>query len=355
MDNVLENRIILEDMQQIDSGGLKWERLKSKCIYITGASGMIASYIVYFLIYLNEIKMIPCEIYASARSSNKLYSRFGSYVDKKYFHFVESDACDEVRPQIKFDYIIHGASLASPQFYGNIPVDVILPNVLGTNQLLEHAVKYGCDSFIFFSTGSVYGDLGDETSVREDMYGKLDYLAPGNCYGESKRCGEALCEAYCRQYGVKAKIVRMFHVYGPTMNIQNDVRVFSEFMRNAANGEDIVLKSDGTASRAFCYLTDAVEAIFLALMKGEIGACYNIGNPYEYMKIAQLAEIVANLSNTNIRIEKREIGSDYQPSPEGKKTVMDISRIKQLGWQPKISTKEGFGRCLQYFDIIRCE
>lgn len=356
MDDILNNSIIREDMQRICQERRIVENLRGKRVYISGATGMIASYMVLFLIYLNEIEQISCEIYACARREAKARARFGKYMDKQYFHFIEADVCDEAGPKIRYDYMIHAASLARPQYYGVTPVDVMLPNLIGGVRLLEHAKLYGCDAFVLFSSGSVYGDLGTATVVREDMYGKLNYLAPGNCYGESKRCAEALCKAYHIQYGLKTIITRMFHVYAPTMEIDNDVRVFSEFMGNLVRGEDIVIKSDGTASRAFCYITDAIKAILLSMLFGEAGMCYNISNPHEYMTIAQLAQITAGLRTDRIirvKTQQREVSAHYQPSPEGKKTIMDISRMERLGWEPKISVKEGFERCYQY--LKSCE
>ena len=111
------------------------------------------------------------------------------------------------------------------------------------------------------------------------------------------------------------------------------------------------MRSDGSASRAFCYATDAVSGILIALLEGESGGCYNIGNPNEYMTIKHLAELFTGLSkNKTLRVitEERPVSENYSPSPEGKKTVMDISRMERLGWRPEVSAVEGFGRCYQY-------
>lgn len=351
----LKNRIISDDMENIWNFYASWEDINKKSVYVTGATGMIASYVVFFLIYLNEIKGLDVKIYACVRNKEKAYERFGIYIDKDYFELVETDVCKEVPYNIRFDYIIHAASLASPQYYGSIPVDVMTPNVIGTYYLLEHARKHGCESFLFFSSGSVYGSLDIAGSIIEENYGIMDYLAPGNCYGESKRCGEAIAKAYFDQYGVHTNAVRIFHTYGPTMDIHNDKRVFAEFVKNVINGEDIIMKSDGAATRPFCYLTDTVTGILCVLLHGEAGACYNIGNPKEYMAIRALAELMTELSGdkpVKVRIEKREADDVYQPSPERKKAVLDIRRMQRLGWNPKIGAREGFDRCIKYFKML---
>ncbi len=345
-------RVIREDMDQIRASLPTAEKLRGKSVYITGATGMIASYIVYFLLYLNETAGIPVEIYAGARKREKAQDRFGAYMERPYFHFIRGDVSDEIEVERRFDYIIHAASLASPQYYGKMPVNVILPNVVGTWRLLEHARRYGCDGVVFFSSGSVYGEMDQVRAVGEDMYGRMDFLAPGNCYGESKRLGEALCLAYFRQYDIPTKAVRIFHTYGPTMDIHNDARVFSEFMRCLVEGRDIVMKSDGTSSRAFLYLSDAVSGILTILLEGAPGGCYNMGNPWEYRTVAELAHMVAGLSEDKkiqVRMEKRTLGIDYQPSPESRKAVMDVSRLERLGWKPHVSAQEGFTRCYRFF------
>lgn len=348
--DVLKNPIIRDDMERIYNSDLPWESMDGKNIYITGAAGMIASYVVFFLIYLNETRGFNINIYACVRNHGKAVSRFGRYMEREYFHTIEADVCDSLPFDIRFDYIIHAASLASPQYYGCRPVDVMIPNLIGTHHLLEYARIYGCESFVFFSSGSVYGTLGTCESVREDMYGTMDYLALGNCYGESKRCGEALTRAYSAQYGINTHSVRIFHTYGPTMDINNDKRVFAEFVRSAVRGEDIVIKSDGTASRAFCYLSDTVAGIFSVITKGEAGSCYNIGNPHEYMSIMQLAGLVASLSDNGIKVVRKKRMEDdaYLPSPEQRKAALNIERIQKLGWEPRIDGRTGFGKCIKY-------
>ncbi len=252
---------------------------------------------------------------------------------------------------LKYDYIVHAASLASPQYYGKMPVETMLPNVIGTYELLEYAKRKKIKGFLFFSSGNVYGSVGGVDRIKEDTKGTFDFRAIGNVYGESKRCGEALCGAYFHEYGVPVKNARIQHTYGPTLDIESDKRVFSEFVNNIVNNQDIVLKSDGSAKRAFCYITDTVAALFAILLDGEEGESYNVGNDMEYISILELAEkLVAMFPEKQLQvIRERRQDEGYSASPENRTIPVSLEKTRQLGWRPECSVEEGFGRTIRYF------
>lgn len=348
----MKNSVIREDMERIYASGDFRELLQGKRIYITGASGMIASYMTLFLIYLNEAYDYGIHIYAGIRNKEKAVRRFGPYCGKAYFRIISEDVSGPCRLEETMDYIVHAASLASPQYYGKMPVETMAPNVIGTYELLRYAADHPVNGFLFLSSGNVYGTVTDAEVIDEGTRGTLDFLAEGNVYGESKRCGEALCGAFFREYQVPARIARVHHTYGPTMDIDRDKRVFAEFMHNVVHGQDIVMKSDGSARRAFCYVTDTVSALLAVLFKGEGGRAYNVGNPGEYMSVGELAHMLVELapgSGTKVTMEKRETGTAYQPSSEKRTGVLSIRALEELGWHPQVTAREGFGRCLAYF------
>ena len=253
--NIYKNKTVQEDMNNILNSGFDYQKLNGKTILITGGTGMLASYMVYFLIYLNEnISKFKCKIILLARDKNKVYDKFGDYAKKKYFDIYLGNIIEEIKIEEKIDYIIHAASIAITQYFKDYPIDVILPNSLGTYRLLELAYKNNVDSFLYFSTGSIYGKINEINSITEETYGVLDPLDSNSCYSESKRLGETLCKAYWNQKKVKTKMVRITHTYGPTIDLNTDKRVFSEFIKNIINREDIVMKSAGTEVRSFCYL-----------------------------------------------------------------------------------------------------
>lgn len=345
----LENKIISEDMEMIFNSRCSWNDIMQSEFYITGAAGMIASYFTLFLIYLNEKKGGNIRICAGVRDKEKAKLRFGRYCDRPYFKVINSDVNKELtgtRP----DYIIHAASLASPQYYGTMPVETILPNVIGTYELMRYSAENPVKGVLFFSSGAVYGS-SEGKNLTEDMYGELDFLKQGNEYGESKRCGEAICKAYFREYGVPVKSARINHTYGTTMDYENDSRVFSEFIRNIVRGEDIILKSSGEGIRNFTYLADVISALYIILLDGKNGEAYNIGSEKNYISIGNLARMLVEMfPEKNLRtIFAVRNGSGYKACPEKLTSEICFDKLKALGWAPHYSIEEGFGRVVSYF------
>lgn len=354
MGNFLDNKIVCEDMREIYRSSATWEKLRDTGVYVTGAAGMIASYFTMFLIYLNEVHDYHIEIYAGIRNVEKARKHFGRYLDKDYFHVIQGDVNQAVAVEAPLHYIVHAASLASPQYYGKMPVETMLPNVIGTYELLRYAVDHPMKGFLFFSSGSVYGNVSETTDISESTVGSMDWLAPGNVYGEGKRCGEAMCSAYYREFGLPVKIARIHHTYGPTMDVDNDKRVFAEFANNILNNHNIVLKSDGEDRRAFCYLRDTVSALFKIMLEGEDGECYNVGNPDEYVSIRRLAEILTEVfpeRNLKVEYHKRD-DSGYCASPVKRLTPVNVDKLKMLGWTAEVTVEEGFTRSLKYLSGV---
>lgn len=348
MAKVFLNQIINDDCEAVaESHGQIWSAFRNKSVLVTGAYGMLASYFVYELIYLNETRNWNTEITVLVRNHEKVVARFGDYTARDYFHVNTQSLTDVIAIDEKIDFIIHAASLASPQYYGKFPVDVILPNIIGTYQLLELARRKHISRFILFSTGSVYGDIDNSDPITEESIGTLRYLEPGNCYGESKRTAELLLESYYRQYSVPYSSVRIFHTYGPTMDYRHDKRVFSEFVRNAVDQNDIVIKSSGEDRRCFCYITDAINAFACIALRGSECGIYNMANPYEFLSINDLAQIVSELSGVGVVHSKRENSDEYVPSRVIAKSPPSIDKLLELGWELKVDAKTGFMRTIK--------
>ncbi len=347
----MNNDIIREDLENIYRRNIPWELLKDTTVFITGAYGMLASYVTYMLLYLNEKYNMNIRIVVAVRSKEKFKIRFGKYADRKYIVLYQKSLDDPIEIDGEIDYIIHAASLASPQFYALCPVDVLKPNVIGNYNLLELAVKKQIKGYLLFSTGDVYGKVEKAQSITEDSVGTLDTLDIHSCYGESKRMAETMCYAYFKQYNVPVKILRIWHTYAPTMDIKNDPRVFASFMDNLVRGEDIVMKSDGMGRRSFCYIADAVAAYFIVLFKGTSGQAYNICNTSEFCSIRQLAETIVSLRNDiklNVITKKREPGDSYVENAAANISSPCDDKLRSLGWKPEYTIKAGFGRVLEY-------
>ncbi|MCL2617992.1 MAG: NAD-dependent epimerase/dehydratase family protein [Defluviitaleaceae bacterium] len=317
-----------------------------KTIVITGAYGMLASYMVYFMIYLNKVKSYNIKIISLSRDSEKLRSRFGVYCDN-----IVQIACSVNDPMdIDCDFIIHAASLASPQYYSTSPIEVILPNILGTKNLLELAcIKKA--RLLYFSSVSVYGSFPNgHKPVSENNFGWIDPLDLHSCYDEGKRAGESLCAAYFRQKGVNSVIARIAHTYGPTMDIEGDPRVFASFIKNALRGENIEIKSDGTAKRLFCYISDATAAYFKLLIDGKPGEAYNVCNTEESISIRQLGEIVSNISGVDFIFKERCASEMYLNDSNPDNITFLNDKLIALGFEFKVGAVEGFKRVLDYFN-----
>lgn len=249
------------------------------------------------------------------------------------------------------NFVIHAASQASPKFYSTDPVGTFAANVMGTWQMLETATHARSESFLFFSSGEVYGRVEDPSvPVNEASFGYLDPVNVRSCYAEGKRGGEALCTCWHSQFGVPTKIVRLSHTYGPRMDL-NDGRVFADFVADVVGRRDIVIKSDGKARRPFCYLADAIEGIFTVLLSGKVGEAYNLGTDVE-TSILELAQLLCRLfPERKCQVIHQERSSDdpylVSPAPGGH---FDISKMKLLGWAPSTSLEEGFRRTVKSYE-----
>lgn len=349
MKSIIDNPVIMEDMMFIYEH-VPSNKVDNSSILVTGASGMIASYFVSFLIYLVEERHYKIRIDLGVRNIKKAKELFGA--NGTYINYVEYDANKNNSFCREYDYILHAASLASPQYYGLKPVETMLPNLLGLNELLIKSKNDGA-RLLFLSTGSVYGNVDEVNVITEDMYGMLDYLSPGNVYGESKRCGEALCMSYNREYNIPVVVARIHHSYGPTMDYKNDCRVFSEFVKNVINNENIELKSDGLSKRPFCYMSDLIIQLFTILVSGDSGGVYNVGNPYEVVTIRELAECIGNLAEPKLDIIIRERNDEsYCPEKIIHDTQFSIEKVEKLcNYKPTISIESGFKRTIKAIQL----
>lgn len=347
------NPVIYNDMVDIyDSHPNLWAKLKNTTVMITGAYGMLAAYMTFFLIYLNEEKQFGITIISVSRSNAKLISRFGEYVEKDYFVVLNQDVCSPIKYDGNIDYIVHAASPASSQYYFTNPVGVLMPNILGTYNTLEFAKEKKCDGYLYFSSGEVYGRI-NLPLISEDDSGYLNPADVRSCYGEGKRAGETMCKCYAHQYGVHAKMVRPSHTYGPTMDIVNDNRVFSEFVSNIVEGKNIIIKSDGLASRNFCYIADAVKAYFMVMLIGADGEPYNVANESGKITIRELAELLCSMyPEKNLHTEYQQHDASYAENIYKVHSMQNTKKLRNLGWNPRYSIEEGFRRTIDSFESV---
>lgn len=343
------NSITQADLENIYHSGIDWEAFRNSTVLISGGNGFLPAYMVESLLFLNTFSY-KLRVLVLVRNIEKSHQRFAHYLNDSSLVFIHQDVCDEIKIAEPVDYIIHAASQASPKFYGIDPVGTLSANVLGTINLLEFARKQSLKSFLYFSSGDVYGQVSEEMiPIKESVYGYMDPLDVRSCYGESKRMGENICVSYFHQYKIPTKIVRPFHTYGPGMSL-DDGRVFADFVADVLADRDICLHSDGSASRAFCYLSDATIGFFKVLLEGKNGEAYNIGNPNEELSILSLAELLVSLyPEKGLKVFiSQTVKTNYIKSPI-KRNSPDIGKMNKLAWQPIVCAKDGFDRTIKSF------
>lgn len=342
------NKIIKEDINKIINKFPYEDYLTNKTILITGANGLIAKYLTYFFLNLNSQKNTNIKILALVRNVEKAKQNFHN---NENLIFINQDVCNEIHYDGDVDYIFHAAGSASATAIKSNPVDIIKANTIGTINILEFAKNHNTKKVIFPSTREVYGKVENIEQIKESDMGIIDPMDSRNCYPESKRISEALFKSYYNQYGINFNILRIAHTYGPTMEILNDGRVMSDFIGAVVNNQNIVLNSDGTAIRSFCYVADTIEGILKVLLNGDPGEVYNLSNESEPNMIRDVAEMLIELFP-----EKKLKVLFSDPSDEIKKGYvnykivrLNTQKIENLGWKPSTTLKKGLKRTVESF------
>lgn len=316
-----------QTIEQAAAAPLPWNRLQGKNILVAGATGLIGGAVI-------DVLMQRCpsdfDVYACGRNEERARHRFAARWNNPHFHFLRHDVTQPWEGTTDFHFIIDAASGASPQLYVSDPVGIIRTNVLGVDCLLESGRQHHLEKFVYVSSGEVYGE-GDGRPFTEDYSGYVDPMSVRSCYPSSKRAAETLCVAYGMEYGVDVSVARPSHVYGPYFT-ESDNRVYAQFIRNVLRGEDIVLRSDGTKFRSWCYVVDCASALLYILLKGEKGKAYNIADESSNRTIRDLAQMIAAIGGCEVCVKLPKDASATGGTPITK-AVFDTSHLRGLGWQ----------------------
>ena len=323
-----------EDIRKVFEQELPWDKLSGSKILVTGATGLIGGCLVEVLM-MNPRR--DYQVYASGRNEDRALLRFRNFADDFSFHFVKYDVMQPLQSNVHFDYIIHAASNASPNFFAKSPVEIVKSNILGVSNLMDYGLDHGLKRFLYVSSGEVFGE-GDGRIFTENYSGYVDCTSSRSCYPSSKRASETLCVSYAEEYGVDVVIARPCHIYGPHFTEQ-DNRVYAQFIRNVLNGENIVMKSTGEQFRSWCYVVDCVSALLHILLKGENGEAYNIADAESNISIRELAEIIAAIGGKKVVIDIPEIEEKRGYNPVSK-SVFSTLKLEQLGWRIRGSINE---------------
>ena len=313
---------------------LDLSELNHRTVLITGGTGMIGKWMIDHL-----LKTTSCRIIVTGRSESKFRERF-SVSDNLVF--LKWDIAHAHLPAVagSVDYIIHLASNTHPVAYATDPVSTIVMNVSATKELLDLAVEKKCKRFVYASSVEIYGqNRGDVEKFKEDYCGYIDSNTLRAGYPESKRCGEALCQAYVKQYGLDIVIPRIARVYGPTLQ-RSDTKALSQFIFNALAGKDVILKSEGKQHFSYLHVADAVSGILTVMLKGASGEAYNIADERSDIKLRDLAVLIAEYFGRKVVFDIPNAAESSGFSPVVK-ACMDSDKIKNLGWAATYDVRSG--------------
>lgn len=309
--------------------------LSGRTVWIAGASGLIGSALADLLIAANETLDRPIALLLAGRDPERLKRRFG---DAPNVSFLRFDALEDAPLSAYADAYVYAASNATPRLYGSEPAKTLLGSVIGLWAALEAATESG-GRLLFVSSSEVYGKKAGAEPFTEEEGARLDPLSARSAYAVGKCAGETLCAAFGAERGTDTVVVRPGHVYGPTAS-PLDNRVASLWAYAAAKGEPIVMKSDGAQRRSWCHCLDCAAAIVIALIFGERGAAYNVGDPASDASIAELAEKLASCGGVPLI---RALPSDaerkvFNPMPV---STLNPKKLFSIGFRPVFSLNEG--------------
>jgi nucleoside-diphosphate-sugar epimerase len=332
----------------LSDANIPWEELKGGTVLITGATGLVGGLLARALSAASAEHKLSLRLIAHGRDVGKgnalaqecgLEFTCGDIRNPPLLAGIQAD---------RLDYVFHCAAITKSADMLAKPVDVIETEVEGTKNVLELAKAKCCKSLVYLSSMEAYGQTGMGEVTERDL-GYLDISSPRSSYPQSKRLSETMCVAYAAQFGLPVKIARLARSFGAgAPNDPSDMRVATQFARKALAGEDIELHRTGASIANCCYTADAVRGLLTILLKGVGGHVYNVSNPCASATIRQMAELVAEkVCGGKIKV-KIKVPEDIEVRGYAPDVgyVMNVEKLKALGWVPKNGMGEMFGRMM---------
>ncbi len=355
---VLETDLDYVSRQLADEGSA----LEGKRLFLSGGAGFLGYYLTHSVLHWNRshpgsraIRITVCDNY-----SRGVPPWVDQLAKDPAVTLLQQDITRPLPPEVgSFDYLIHAASIASPTYYRKHPIETMDANVNGLRLLLDRCRKqaetgHPISGFLFFSTSEIYGDPPpDQIPTSETFRGYVSCTGPRACYDESKRYGETLCVNFAQQYGLPITMARPFNNYGPGLKI-TDRRVIPDLARDLFAGKDLVLLSDGSPTRTFCYIADAVVGYYKVLVRGRPGEAYNIGNETPEISMAALAELMVTLARKQLGYSGKVVlrpsaEKDYLTDNPQRRCPSIAKARKDLGFAPTIPLEQGLSQTLAWY------
>jgi len=362
-DQIMSLEALLErDLDYIcSSAEEEFTRMAGKRLLITGGAGFLGYYLVLGALHWNRTRGTdPIRVTVFDNYARGVPAWLTDLEGTPNLVIRKHDMIEPLPADMgDFEFIIHAAGIASPTYYRLHPLRTIDANINGLRNLLDHAVAQRergtpVEGFLFYSSSEIYGDPDPKMiPTSEDYRGNVSCTGPRACYDESKRFGETLCVTFVQEHDLQITMARPFNNYGPGLKI-TDRRVLPDFARDVLQGKDIVMLSDGSPMRTFCYSADAIVGYYKVLVKGHKGEAYNIGIEKPEISMAELAEKVVALSRelfgyTGKVVRQASTEAAYLvDNPSRRCPRIDKAR-EHLGYNPTIYTDEGLRRSLIWY------
>ena len=321
--------------------------ISGKTVLLSGGSGFIGRYFVEIFRRLNAgILDKPAHVIIL---DNLITGKtcIAKQSNDENIEFITHDIIKPFQYNGKLDFVIHAAGIASPYYYRAFPMETLDVAITGTRNMLE--LSEASDArFIFFSSSEIYGDPETKNVPTSENYrGNVSCQGPRACYDESKRVGETITYIFHTQIGVKTNVIRPFNIFGPGM-LENDYRVLPNFAGKIKKGLPLQIYGDGSQTRTFCYITDAIFGFFMIILKGIPGEAYNIGNSNPEISMIGLVEKIEKVLSKKLMYHLIDYPDSY-PQDEPMRRSPDISKAQiQLGFDPGVEIENGLSKFLSW-------
>ena len=343
----MKDKVCQGELEEIAAEEMGWEAFAGKTVLVTGATGLVGSYMVRALACANRVHDLDMTILAMVRNTNKAKGIYGELLSRGDVQLFVGDVQNALTYEGSVDYIIHGASVTASKEMVTKPVETITTAINGTFNILSFAAEKKVSSMVYISSMEMYGRTDPALDrVNENDSGYVDVMNVRSCYPEGKRMCENMCVAFHSEYRVPVKIARLAQTFGAGVDPAEN-RVFAQFAKSLLRGEDIVLHTKGESYGNYCSTFDCIRGLLTILLKGENGQPYNVVNEDTNIQIKDMAAMMAQRSKGKIKVvfDIPEDALKYGYAPDVK-MHLGSGKLMGLGWAPKLDLSGMYDRLM---------